>query len=337
MVGSAEGVVVAGPRRVSEGVKALLRDGGLVRKTGKATITTEGFAFVLQEAAQQVWTLLIFYIENCHHINMDPTEVLSFVFTLGSLELGQDYRTANLSPTQLRMLEDLSDFGLVYQPGPHASRFYPTRLATTLTSADAGALRGSTAASFAPGAAASAGIDAAGPDAGFVVIETNYRLYAYTTSPLQIAILQLFARLSTRYPNMVAGKITRTSIRRAVALGITSDQIIAFLAAHAHPQMRKSGGDGGAGVGGGPSLDQSVLPPTVVDQIRLWQIEGERMRATPGYLFKDFTSEADFQECCQYANDVSVLVWSDPTNMMFFVSSMEQVATFVKSRTNKST
>ena len=262
---------------------------------------------------------------------MDPTEVLSFLFTLSSLELGQDYSKENLSPTQLRMLEDLSDFGLVYQKSPQAPSFYPTRLATTLTSSDASALRSSTAAAFAPGVQPAAPTaNNAEADSGFIVIETNYRIYAYTTSSLQIAILQLFTRLSTRYPNMVAGKITRASIRRAVALGITSEQIIAFLGAHAHPQMRKNA----AGGGGGPS-DATVLPPTVVDQIRLWQIEGERMKASPGYLFKDFANSQDFEVCCTYASEIGVLVWSNADQRMFFVTNMEQIAPFVRSRTKK--
>ena len=328
MVSSAEGVTIVDRQHsVSEGVKRLLHQGKLVRPTGKATITTDGFAFVLQEANQQVWIMLINYLDLCDEMNMDPTEVLSFLFTLSSLELGQDYSKVNLSPTQLRMLEDLGDLGLVYQPsGPHATRFYPTRLATTLTSAEAGgALRSAPAAVAVDGAST--------PDAGFIVIETNYRIYAYTISPLQIAILQLFTRLSTRYPNMVAGKITRNSIRRAVALGITSEQIIAFLGAHAHPQMRKAPAAGG----GGGASDTTVLPPTVVDQIRLWQIEGERMKATPGYLFKDFANEPEFKACCTYASEVGVLVWSDSTNMMFFVTNMEQIVPFIRSRTKKPT
>ena len=334
MVGSAEGVVIVdGKHSVSEGVKKLLRDGGLVRSKGRATITTEGFAFVLQEVNQQVWILLIHYLNASVEMNMDPTEVLSFLFTLSSLELGQDYSKANLSPTQLRMLEDLSDFGLVYQRSPQGPSFYPTRLATTLTSSDAGALRSSTATAFAPGVQPAAlTADNTEPESGFIVIETNYRIYAYTTSSLQIAILQLFTRLSTRYPNMVAGKITRASIRRAVALGITSEQIIAFLGAHAHPQMRKNASTGG---GGGPS-DATVLPPTVVDQIRLWQIEGERMKASPGYLFKDFANSQEFETCCTYASEIGVLVWSSADQRMFFVNNMEQIAPFVRSRTKKS-
>ncbi len=240
---------------------------------------------------------------------MDSVDVLSFLFMLGSLELDQDYSLATLTPTQVQMLDDLRDYGIIYRRDSSAPSFYPTRLATTLTS-DAGAFR-----------SVSAGFDSvmkrSSEGKGFVVVETNYRIYAYTSSPLQIAVLALFTRLSTRYPNMVSGRISRESIRRAIAMGITSDQIISYLSTHAHPQMRKS---------------TPILPPTVVDQIRLWQIEGERMKATPGFLFKEFVSLEDYQGPCTYAEEIGVLVWKSDHKRMFFVTRHEQVAAYLRNK-----
>ena len=233
---------------------------------------------------------------------MDEVDVLSFLFMLGSLELGLSYSRVNLTPTQTQMLQDLGDFGIVYVPSD-SQCFYPTRLATTLTS-DASGLRSSSFAS-------------ADASRGFIVIETNYRIYAYTNSTLQIAIIQLFTRLNTQYPNMVAGKINRESIRRAVSMGITSDQIISFLTTHAHPQMAKN---------------QPILPPTVVDQIRLWQLEGDRMKATVGFLFKDFNTQAEFEAPCRYAEEIGVLVWKNESQRKFFVTRHEQVAAYLRSR-----
>jgi len=121
---------------------------------------------------------------------MDPVEVLSFLFMLGSLELGCAYSTTTLTDAQRQMLGHLIDFGLVYIPPSTRTQFFPTRLATTLTS-DASALR-SVSAGF------DAALTAATGSKGFIIIETNYRLYAYTSSPLQIAVLSLFTKLSTR-------------------------------------------------------------------------------------------------------------------------------------------
>ncbi len=309
MVGST-GVNLSNRRvQLSEGVTALLRGGNLVTKRGgHDEITQNGFAFLLEDVNTQVWAILMLYLAVAEQLQMEIVDVLSFFFMLGSLELGQSYSKATLTPTQTQMLHDLGDYGLVYELSS-SSLFYPTRLATTLTS-DAGALRSTVSPSL-----SSATTD--NSTNGFVVIETNYRIYAYTSSPLQIAILQLFTRLSTRYPNMVAGKITRESIRRAVGMGITAEQIITFLNAHAHPEMRK---------------DNPVLPPTVVDQIRLWQIEGERMKTTVGFLFKAFTDKAEYEDALRYADETGVLVWKNDARWLFFATKAEQLKTYFQAR-----
>lgn len=247
-------------------------------------------------------------------MGLDSVEVLSFLFMLGSLELSRSYSTATLSQTQCRMLKYLVDFGLVYIPPSAPEQFFPTRLATTLTS-DASALR-SVSAGF------DAALTAASGAKGFIIIETNYRLYAYTNSPLQIAVLALFTRLGIRYPNMVTGRITRKSVANAISHGITSDQIISYLSTHAHPQLVKA-----AAVQGNP-----VLPPTVVDQIRLWQIENERMKATAGFLFKEFESQKEYEGCVRYADEIGVLVWKNDAKRMFFVTRHEQLRDYIKSR-----
>jgi len=58
-----------------------------------------------------------------------------------------------------------------------------------------------------------------------LVVETNYKLYAYTSNPLQIAVMALFASLKTRFANFVTGMITRESVRRGLENGITANQV----------------------------------------------------------------------------------------------------------------
>jgi transcription initiation factor TFIIH subunit 4 len=123
------------------------------------------------------------------------------------------------------MLEDLRDYGLVWQAQPNSRRFSPTRLATSLTSS-------------APPLPSAAGTGTAGggdADAGFIVLETNYRVYAYTDNPLQTAVLHLFVTLKARFPNLVVGQITRESVKRALVNGITAEQVRAL-----GPSMHRS-------------------------------------------------------------------------------------------------
>ncbi|KAJ5480920.1 General transcription and DNA repair factor IIH subunit TFB2 [Penicillium diatomitis] len=312
---------------LSKGVKQLLQAGHLVEIYERRTeITKDGFAFVLQDVNTQVWHILILYVESAEAIGMDSVEVLSFLFLLSSLELGQSYEKKYLSPVQLRTLADLADFGIIYQRSPDAPRFYPTRLATTLTS-DSSALS-STVGSSLNGPAGPQG--ASGTGSGFIVIETNYRLYAYTSSPLQISLISLFTTLKYRFPNLITGKITRQSVRRAIDMGITADQIISYLHTHAHPQLRKH--NAGHSTSNTAGIPPSILPPTVTDQIRLWQLERDRLRATSGFLFKEFTTLQEYQAPCQYAAEIGVLVWKSDRKRMFFVTRHEQVAAFLRSK-----
>lgn len=240
---------------------------------------------------------------------MSETEVLSFLFMLGSLELGQDYSTSTLSPTQLQMLDDLSAMGIVYRSSKESLTFYPTRLATTLTS-DSGALPGSDIST-------SDKPDSKAQNKGFIIIETNYRLYAYTNSLIQIAILSLFTKLQHRFPNLISGKLTKESVHRAVQSGITSAQIISYLTTYAHPQMQKN---------------NPPLPPTVTDQIRLWEYEGERVEVTNGYLMREFGSEVEYRDVLGYAEALGVLVWRNDEKRCFFVSHVEQISGYLRKK-----
>ena len=66
--------------------------------------------------------------------------------------------------TQMQTLEELSDYGLVYRPSKSVKYFFPTRLASTLTST------------------ASPSISRLNDqeEQGYLILETNYRVYAYT-------------------------------------------------------------------------------------------------------------------------------------------------------------
>ncbi|KAK0708574.1 transcription factor Tfb2-domain-containing protein [Lasiosphaeris hirsuta] len=312
-------------------VKDLLLAGRLVERRpntkGGIAITQAGFTFLLQEANAQVWTLLLLWLEAVDRSSavasgMDSVDMLSFLFMLASLELGRAYDTSALTEPRRNMLPSLVDFGLIYIPRD-PRQYFPTRLATTLTST-ASALRSvSSAFAAATAAAPDDGTVAAGTESrGSVIVETNYRVYAYTSSPLQIAVLALFCQLNMRFAGMVTGRLTRESIRRAIEYGITADQIISYLAAHAHEQMARTAA----------TVGRPVLPPTVVDQIRLWQLENERMRTTPGFLFKDFDTYDEYQALSSYAEEIGVLEWKSDKKVMFFVSKYEQLRDFLKSR-----
>jgi transcription initiation factor TFIIH subunit 4 len=330
------------PVKPSPGAIELLKAGHLIELAGTSsrgqtpTITKEGFAFVLQDVNTQVWTLLFLFAANASEFKMDPVDVLSFLFLVSSLELGLAYAISSLDKTQQLILNDLETFGLVYVPkledADSVDYFYPTRLATTLTSDSITTLS-------ATNATLGSSLSATGAAKGFIIVETNFRVYAYTSSPLQIALLSLFINLRSRHPNLVTGKMSKSSVQRAVLAGITAEQIISYLTSHAHPQMRRHAQAEQAmlqatGIDSGRVI--ATLPPTIIDQIQLWQIERDRMTTTGGYLFQDFANAGEYEAVSKYAEEVGVLVWKNNEKKMFFVveSGLEQVKQILANRRN---
>ncbi|RPD60017.1 transcription factor Tfb2 [Lentinus tigrinus ALCF2SS1-7] len=282
------------PARPSQGVLYLLQRSRLMANVHGNTlqITSAGFQFLLHPPHEQLWELLLQYLQMAEERQMDLVEVLSFLLMLSTTELGKDYSMENLSATQKAMLEDLRDYGLIKQRTATSRRFSPTRLATTLTSSS-------------PPLPTSTGTGNGSQAQGFIVLETNYRLYAYTDNPLQIAVLNLFVTLKSRFPNLVVGQITRESVKKALTNGITADQVISYLITHAHPQMRKN---------------KPLLPVTVQDQIRLWELEKNRVKSQEGYLYTAFASQADYEYVLNYAKQLDVVLWENASRRCFFGS-----------------
>ena len=55
----------------------------------------------------------------------------------------------------------------------------------------------------------------------------------------------------------------------------------------------------------------SVLPPTVVDQIKLWENERNRFSFLEGVVYNQFLSEADFITLRDYAQTNEFLLWQN--------------------------
>ncbi|KAJ7036826.1 transcription factor Tfb2-domain-containing protein [Mycena alexandri] len=299
--------------RPSKEVLFLLQRSGLMANShGSLQITSAGFQFLLHSPHAQLWDLLLQYFQLAEERGMDLVEVLSFLFMLSTMELGREYTTEGMngtdtaSPTHKAMLNDLRDYGLLWQRSRSSRRFYPTRLATTLTSSS-------------PPLPTSTG-PSSGPKEGFIVLETNYRVYAYTDNPLQTAVLNLFVALKYRFPNLVVGSITRDSVKKALSNGISAEQIISYLIAHAHPQMRKN---------------NPLLPVTVQDQIRLWELEKNRLKSQEGYLYTAFTSPADYELVLNYAKQLDVVLWENAVKRCFFgtLDGHANIKGFIERRT----
>uniref|UniRef100_A0A8C4MUW5 General transcription factor IIH subunit 4 n=1 Tax=Equus asinus TaxID=9793 RepID=A0A8C4MUW5_EQUAS len=136
---------------------------------------------------------------------------------------------------------------------------------------------------------------------------SHFSLFSYpgSESELQIALIALFSEMLYRFPNMVVAQVTRESVQQAIASGITAQQIIHFLRTRAHPVMLKQ---------------TPVLPPTITDQIRLWELERDRLRFTEGVLYNQFLSQVDFELLLAHARELGVLVFENSAKRLMVVT-----------------
>lgn len=273
---------------VSQDLAQLLIQAGLMKSdAGEApSISSAGFQFLLLDTASQLWYFMLQYLKTAETRGMNLVEILSFMFQLSFSTLGKDYSVEGMSDSLLTFLQHLREFGLVFQRKRKSRRYYPTRLAINLASGVSGTSLDS-------------------HKQGFIMVETNYRVYAYTDSELQIALIALFSEMLYRFPNLVVAQVTRESVQQAIGNGITAEQIIHFLRTRANPVM----------------LQQNpVLPPTITDQVRLWELEKDRLRFSEGVLYNQFLSQVDFELLRNYARDLGVLVFENPARRVMVVT-----------------
>ncbi|XP_027080328.2 general transcription and DNA repair factor IIH subunit TFB2-like isoform X2 [Coffea arabica] len=204
---------------ISSSMMKVFQRGLLSQKDDKEPprLTEGGFQFLLMDTNAQLWYIIREYIGNSEERGLDSADLVSFLLELSFHATGEAYNINTLSDIQRTIIRDLADLGLVkLQQGRKESWFIPTKLATNLSISLS---------------------DTSSRKQGYVVVETNFRMYAYSTSKLHCEILRLFARVEYQLPNLIVGAITKESLYKAFQNGITAEQIISFLQQNAHPRV----------------------------------------------------------------------------------------------------
>ncbi|XP_047978721.1 general transcription and DNA repair factor IIH subunit TFB2 [Salvia hispanica] len=271
---------------ISSSMMKVFQHGLLSQKDDKepSRLTESGFQFLLMDTNAQLWYIIREYITNCEEQGVDTADLISFLLELSFHVMGKAYNLNTLSDIQRTIVKDLVDLGLVkLQQGRKESWFIPTKLATNLSISLA---------------------DTATRKQGFVVVETNFRLYAYSTSKLHVEILRLFARVEYQLPNLIVGAINKESLYKAFLNGITAEQIVSFLQQNAHPRVAEK---------------IPTVPENVTDQIRLWEADLNRVEMTPAHLYDEFPSRDVFEAACDFAREYGGLLWENSKKMRLVV------------------
>jgi transcription initiation factor TFIIH subunit 4 len=234
--------------------------------------------YLLLPTHMQVWRIVRAYMELAERGTPGTRHAtLCFLMRLGILRPGRAHRMddSSLDDAQRAALADMALLGLLYRPPDEPNLYYATALSQHLLSG--GARR-----------------EASASD-GFVILETNFRLYAYTDSPLWAQVLSIFTHVEYVLPNLLVGSLTRRSIQKAVDAHVSAAEIQAFLERNAHPRM---------------ASHVPVLPETVVNQVMLWAKERGRLQFASARLYEGFDTLVDFEAAEAYARDNGMLLWA---------------------------
>lgn len=323
---------------VSGTTKMLFRSAGLTSSDnddGDIEITSAGFQFLLLRRTEQIWTYLLHYFHMQEAAGIDIIAEISFLFrlTLCAGHTNTSNGTQVTSSSGERQIgcgraflieeswsESIKDFlmhlrelGLIFIRKRKDGFFFLTPLLNHLANASD---------------ESEISLEKRNQN-GFIIVETNYRVYAYTDSSLQLAILSTFTEMLYRFNDMSVGVISREAARRAFQVGITASQIIAFLRANAHPSTVGM-------VNHSVGTIQSV-PVNIADQIRLWEDERQRLTFYDAAVYSSFHTEKEYFSLKEYVTSHGIMLWCDDVQRLMVVTEKghESVKAWWKTKAGK--
>ena len=158
--------------QINDRIRHLLFKRNYVEATsgGNYSLTEQGFRFIWLDVGTQVHQLLLDYLRTCADRGTNEVSVmrLIFNFSLSSYEQGLKIEDKDLMNEFIDIIKDLNEFGLLYVR--KLKRIYITPLMK----------------SFLEGSSYN---EDETKNNKFLVVETNFRVYAYTASELYSSIL----------------------------------------------------------------------------------------------------------------------------------------------------
>ena len=179
-------------------------------------LTSEGFNFVLLDTPQQVHMILKKLVELVFSkYRQSIVEVLQLVFNLLLAKFNQTYKirrskeSQDAHEAQSLVKTIIEAVGLV--DFEDKERFRITKLMQAFLLTQKG-IEGEGLQMFKD----------AKKDDKFIIVETNFRVWAYTQNKMFREILKLFMEPDTEFPNMLYGQLTKKSVEKAFKQKITS-------------------------------------------------------------------------------------------------------------------
>ena len=138
-----------------------------------------------------------------------------------------------------------------------------------------------------------------------LIVEKNFKVYAYSSVDLHLALLALFAKIELRLPNLVVATLTRRSVMTALEKGVSAAQIRRFLSSRVHPAVAAVGLE---------------VPENVVDQLFLWERERSRVAYKSGTLISGIDGDgAMFRGLLDHLLGLNGVVFADEGTLCMVV------------------
>lgn len=273
------------------------------RKDGTPTVTEKGFQFLLQQQSEQLWLLLQCCLMDLAGKDEQVVTMLSLLLESSCLPPGAGGVLEQRKNEERKLLRVLSIMGLVMMENRKDTLYFFTPMTALLCSGQSVQQQG------------------AGVQGHRIVVETNFRLYAYTSSSLLVTILTMFCREVYRLPALFVGELNREAAKMAFRQGIKASQVVSFL------RRYESSGN-----------LESVLPENVMQQLFAWEDELNRVRLQDAVLYQDFTTDgALYESVLRQANESQHFLWKDGGHMQVVVAlpAHRQISEFIKQSSSR--
>lgn len=301
-------------------IQDLLLSAGLVTVQGRRhELTPAGLRYLLQPTHEQVWRLLREYIKAAEQASgSELASTLSFLMQLSFRRVWQPYPLAALTQREQDIAAHMAQLGLVAtcsQDG--ATYFCATPLAASLCggTAAAGAAEGAGSSTAGVGGGKGGGANTL-ENSSYIIVETNFRVYAHTSSQLQRRVLSRLMRTDCLLPNLYVGTLTRETFMEALEMGITAEDVARFLQQHAHPQVARR---------------VPAVPENVQEQLGLWEDETRRVVSESATCYSNFDDEELFRVSLATAISHETILWSNVQDRLIIIrrSGHEALRNFI--------
>lgn len=148
----------------------------------------------------------------------------------------------------------------------------------------------------------------------YIILETNYKIYAYTMKPYEKNILSLFSKIVYVFPNLIKAQFDETSLLCAFSKGITAKQILKYL-----EEFSK------------------FVPPNIRNQILIWEAKQNRIKLTEGILYTDFLHLFDYLKLVKFLEAHNGILFQDKVKRIIIGTTelYEEVKEFIKNDINE--